>query len=88
MDSFSIPTQYANIKTTELILGDYEYISHMELFCGRGIEFIRIITSKEHILEIGNPRSLPKCKQHTFDIGSHEKPISILGVIENRKAGN
>lgn len=53
----------------------------MELYCGKGIEFLRIITSKEHSLEVGNPRSLPKCRQHLFDIASHEKPIAVMGII-------
>jgi len=60
----------------------------MEIFSGRGIEFIRIVTSKENMLEVGNPRSLPKCRQHNFDIGSHEKPIAMMGVVENRKTGS
>lgn len=59
----------------------------MDLFCGKGIEFIRIATSKERIFEVGNPRSLPKTKQHSFEIGSHEKPIAVMGVIEARKNG-
>jgi len=53
----------------------------MDLFCGKGIEYIRIATSKERILEVGNPRCLPKTKQHSFDIGTHEKPIALMGVI-------
>lgn len=60
----------------------------MELYCGKGIEFIRIMTSKEHILEVGNSKSLPKCKKESFEIGSHEKPIAFMGVIESRKMGS
>jgi hypothetical protein len=85
VESFAIPTQFASIKIAEHIFGDFEYIAGMELFCGRGIEFLRLVTSKEHILEVGNPKSLPRCKQHTFDIAPHEKPIAVLGIIEHRK---
>lgn len=87
VESFAIPVQYANIKAGEHLFGDYEYIAALELYCSKGIEFIRIRTSKEHTIEIGNPRSVPRCKLYSFEIGPQEKPIALMGVIENRKTG-
>lgn len=45
------------------------------------------MTSKEEVIEVGNTKNLPKYKQQNFEIKNHEKPISFMGVIENKRNG-
>ena len=46
---------------------------------------MRIKTSREQVLEVGNEKNIIKCKQSTFDIRSNEKPIAFLGAIDSKK---
>lgn len=85
IESFTIPSQYANIKIVEYSFTDYEYIAGIELFCNKSIEYIKIETSKQEIIEVGNSKNIPKCKSYSFDIKHHEKPIAFIGIIENKK---
>ncbi len=57
------------------------------MYTHKFVEFIRITTSKEEVIEIGNIKNIPKCKEHHFEIKTHEKPICFLGVIESKKIG-
>ena len=85
--SFEVAFSYQNIKEGELLLGEFEYIKDIEVYCSKFIEFMRIRTSRERVLEVGNERSCPKCKQSSFSIRSNEKPIGFLGVLDSRKFG-
>lgn len=57
----------------------------MEVYCGKFIEFIKIQTSRDKVLEVGNYKNLTKCKKFEFDIRTNEKPIAFLGAIDNKK---
>lgn len=46
---------------------------------------MRIQTSRDRILEIGNEKNHTKCKKFTFDIRTNQKPIAFLGAIDNKK---
>ena len=46
---------------------------------------MRIRTSRDKVLEVGNEKNCVKCKKSTFDIRSNEKPIAFLGGIDNKK---
>lgn len=58
-----------------------------EIYTLKSIELIRLVTSKEETIEIGNTKNIPKYKRHVFEIRNHEKPISFMGVIENKRVG-
>jgi hypothetical protein len=85
VESFAIPSQYSNIRTVEHVFSDYEYIASLEIYTLKSIELVRMTTSKEEVVEVGNTKNIPKYKRQTFDIKNHEKPISFLGVIENKR---
>ena len=53
IQSFSISHQYKNFKEESLTLNDFEYINEMDILCSRFIEFIRIKTTRNQILEVG-----------------------------------
>lgn len=46
---------------------------------------MRIYTSKGETIEVGCSKSIPKCKDYHFDIKANEKPISFMGLIENKR---
>lgn len=48
---------------------------------------MRIRTSKEQYLEVGNERNHLKCKRLPFDIKSFEKPIACYGITDTRSVG-
>ena len=85
--SFEVDFSYQNVKEGGLLLGEFEYIKDIEVYCSKFIEFLRIRTSKERVLEVGNERSCPKCKQSSFSIRANEKPVAFLGVLDSRKFG-
>lgn len=85
VSSFKLTHSYKNIKHGDLALTDFEYIKDIEIYCWKYIEFMRIRTSRDKILEVGNEKNCIKCKKSTFDIRSHEKPIAFLGAIDNKK---
>lgn len=49
---------------------------------------MRIRTSRDQVLEVGNEKNHLKCKKFNFDIKTNEKPIAIMGAIESKKLGN
>jgi hypothetical protein len=59
----------------------------MEILCSRFIEFIRIKTTRNQLLEVGTEKNHAKCKKFTYDIKTNEKPISFMGAIESKKLG-
>lgn len=59
----------------------------MEIFCSRFIEFIRIRTSRNQILEVGTEKNQAKSKKFTYDIKTNQKPIAFMGAIETKKLG-
>lgn len=68
ISSFKISHEYKNIKQGSLELSDFEYLKHVELYCGKFIEFIKITTSRDKVLEVGNYKNMTKCKKFEFDI--------------------
>ena len=46
---------------------------------------MKIQTSRDRVLEVGNEKNHTKCKKFTFDIRTNEKPIAFLGAIDNKK---
>lgn len=42
IESLIIGSQYANIRTVEYKFMDYEYITNMEIYCSKFIEYIKI----------------------------------------------
>lgn len=85
VSSFKIKHGYKNIREGGLELSDYEYIKEVDLYCGKAVEFLKIQTSRDRVLEVGNEKNRVKCKQFSFDIRNNEKPIAFLGAIDTKK---
>lgn len=85
IESFNVGGgQYQNARQLCCKLSEYEYVKEWEIFVGRCVEFMRIRTSKEQILEVGSERSSLKCKRYAFDIKNYEKPVAIFGLLQTK----
>jgi hypothetical protein len=52
----------------------------------QGIEYLRIVTSRNNVLEGGTDINQARCKNFELDIRKDCKPISFCGAVETRKS--
>lgn len=76
----------ADMKTVFLEMSGTEYISSIEGYVNvHHIEYLKVQTSRENILEVGTKKNLTKCKLFSFDIKTDEIPVSFVGHFDISK---
>lgn len=85
INSFSIAHEYPTVATIEIPFDGYEYIKELEGLCGKHIEWLQFTTSRGTTYDVGSDRNQAKCKRITYDIRNNEKPVAVMGIIDNKK---
>lgn len=66
-----------------MILQGTEYIISIEgfynFFC---LEFLRLLTSRGNVLEVGSKKNIARCKKFSYEIKKNEMPVAFLGSVD------